>query len=218
MKKLTWDDVTVEQFIEIQKLKSDQNSDEIEISEKAIAIMYDMSERQVEEMSISEFNQRVRDVAFVLDKQKIEGKPRRIIRANGNKYLIEYNPSKLKHRQYVEIMTWSGQSFTENMHLIMASLVCPIGRFGKKLKNKAEDHKKIAEDMLQAKIVDVYHSCVFFCRLYINLMKDIRVFLVTEMMKKGMTKTRAIALFDTSLSVMDGFITPKKSPIGKELV
>jgi hypothetical protein len=215
MKKLTWEDVTVQQFIDIQKLAREKNMDEMEMSEKAIAIMYDMTERQVEELPLHEFNSKSREIAFVLDKQKIEGKPRRVIQANGNKYAIEYDPSKLKHRQYVEIMTWSGASMHDNIYLIMASLVQPVNRIGRRLKNKAEEHPKIAEDMLQAKIVDVYHTCVFFCRLYINLMKDMRDSLVAQMVMQGATKEQAMVLYDTSLNAMAGFITPEKSQHSK---
>lgn len=176
--------------------------------ERAIAILYDLTERQVEELSVSEFNGYAKESAFVLT-PKIPGKPVRQIKVGKRRYSIIYDPTKLRHRQYVEIIHF-GDRPIENMHLIMASVVQPVTWYGKRLKNEAEDHPAIASDLLGARVIDVYHTCVFFCKLFANLISSIRVYLVTQMMMEGMRKEDAMMLVDSSRSAMDGFIPPNR--------
>lgn len=212
MKHLSWSDITVQQFLDLHRLTG-QKLDDMERVEKTIAILYDLTERQVEELSISEFNRLAKQCAFVLTSD-IPGKPVRTIKAGKKRYSITYDPTKLRHRQYVEIIHFSDKP-VENMHLIMASVVQPMTWYGKKVRNEAEDHPAIASDMLSARVVDVYHACVFFCKLYVNLISSIRVYLVTEMMKRGMSREHATTLVDSSQNAMAGFIQPGKWPLSK---
>jgi hypothetical protein len=206
---LKWENITVQQFQEVSKLTTDTSLDEMGKLERLICIMFDMSEREVEELPMQEFTAKAKAVAFLLNEQTIPGKAVRSIKVNGRRYAIEYNPVKLKHRQYVEIMHF-GDKPIDNMHHIMASLVQPV-RLGFKRKNKAEDHERISADMLNARVVDVFHTAVFFCKLYVNLMQAIKGYLKEEMMKsRKITQEEAELIITTSLRAMDGFTQPHR--------
>ena len=212
--KLSWDNITVQQFQDIYRLSLNTSLDEMDKLERVICILYNKTEKEVEELSMQEFKECAKECSFVLT-DKIPGKPVKYIKVGARKYGIQYAVHKLRHRQYVEILHFSEKPI-ENMHYIMASLVQPI-KFGIWKKNEAEMHETISLDMLNAKVVDVYHTCVFFCKLYVNLIKNIQGSLVVEMMSKGMTKTQAETVLNASATVMDGFIQHTNSQAAFEL-
>jgi hypothetical protein len=199
---MTWNEITVEQFMELHKL-SLQKIDDLEKTEKAVQIIYGKTERQIEEMPFGEFNALAKQAGKFLTEQ-IPGKAKRIIKAGKQKFEIIYDPTKLKHRQYVEVLHF-GTSPIENMNLIMASIVRPVKWFWSK-ENNVDDHEKVAEQLLKAKVCDLYHACVFFCNLYKNLMNATRDYLIPEMVKTGkITRKGAESLLMDSVNAMDGF-------------
>lgn len=208
MESLSWNDITVEQFQQVYKLSLSQDLDEITKTERVVCILYGLTERQVEELPMPRFRELATHCAFIMTGE-IPGKPQRQIKVGGNRYRIVYNPENLKQRQYVEVMHF-GDNPIENMHVIMASLVNPVTWYGKTLKNNAEDHKAIADDLLQARVIDVYHSCVFFCNLYVNLINSTKAYLVHQTMKEGKTMQESIQLWDFLQSVTAGCIPPEK--------
>jgi hypothetical protein len=208
MMKLSWSDITVQQFLDIHRLSLTQDLDEMEKVERIICILFDKTEQEVENLTMLEFRELASQCGFILTGQ-IPGKPVRQIKVGKKRYSITYDPTKLRHRQYVEILHF-GDKPVENMHLIMASIVQPVTWYRRKLRNEAEDHPAIASDMLNARVIDVYHACVFFCNLYVSLMENIKDSLVLEMMRKGATKDQAMALLNCSQTAMAGFIQPAK--------
>lgn len=208
VKALTWNDITVQQFLDVYKVSKDTGSDEMTKVEKTVAILYNMSEKQVEELSMMEFGRRCREINFVLV-GNIPEKPVKRIKVNGRRYAINYDPSKIKHRQYVELMHY-GANPVENMHLVMASVVQPVTWYGRKLKNSADDHEAVASDMLQAKVIDVHNANVFFCKLYASLMENLRDYLVMQMTQTGkITTNKANEIVTASVNAMAGFIQQK---------
>ena len=205
---MEWKDITVQQFLDLHRLGITADVDEITKAQRAICILYDKTERQVDEMLLTEFNALSRDAARFLTAE-IPGKPVRTIRVGKNSYGVIYDPKKLRHRQYVEIISF-GEKPIENMHYVMASLVEPI-RLGVRRRNEASDHEATANDLLNARVIDVYHSCVFFCNLYVNSIIRIKDYLVQETMKQNpkLQKTEVLQLLKLSTDVMAGFIPQK---------
>lgn len=207
MKTLSWGNITVQQFQDIHRLSLTPDIDEFDRVERAICILFDMTEQQVDDLPVKEFNALARQCAFALT-DNVPGKPVKSFRIGKKKYAITYDPTKLRHRQYVEILTF-GNKPIENMHYVMASLVQPV-RWGMRRRNEAKDHEALSADMLNARLVDLYHSCVFFCKLWLSLMQRIKGSLVIQMMEKGITKETALGLLNNSIAAMAGFIQPGK--------
>jgi hypothetical protein len=203
----SWADITVGQFIDLHSLSKQKDSDELDQAEQAVAIMYGLTGREVEELPMQTFNKLAAHCTKIMT-SKIEGSVKKVIQGGKNKYRVIYNPRKLVHRQFVEVHHFSNEMM-DNIHNIMASIVMPIGKFGIAKKNTAEAHTEIANDLLESSIVDVYHSCVFFCKLYLNSLVHIQGYLVHEMMKKGATKEQAVTLINNSIDAMAGSITQK---------
>lgn len=214
-RRLQWKDINVQQFLDIYRLSITPDLDEMTRLERAVCILFDRTEKQLDEMSMGEFTNLSSQVAFVLT-EPIPGKASRVIKANGRRYWVIYSPSKLRHRQYVEVLHF-GDKPVDNMHLILASIVNPVTWYGRKLKNQADQHEAIASDLLHARVQDVYHSAVFFCKLYVNLISNIRGFLEQEMLKQGKaeTKEEASQMITDLINAMVGFIPPKNFRILK---
>lgn len=206
---MTWDKITLSQFQDIYKLSKHTKIDELDKVSRIISIVYNLTEAQVDELPLTKFNELSRNCAFIL-KDEIPGKAVRSFRVSGRKYAINYKPSTLKHRQYVEILHFA-QNSMDNMHNIMASLVQPV-KWGFRKPNSADDHAKVADDMLNAPFVVVYHSCIFFCKLYKASIEHIQDYLIAEMMTGGMTMEKATQMLNYSINAMDGFITQKRWP------
>jgi len=201
---LSWQNITVQQYLDIYRLSLNTDLDDMAKLERVICILFDMTEQQVDNLSMLEFTELSKEVGFIMNGD-IPGKPVRNIKVGRKKYSITYDPSKLKHRQYVELIHF-GESPIENMHMIMASVVQPVAWYGKKLPNKADDHEMISSDMLQAPVIHVYHACVFFCKIYVSLITNIKDSLVVQMMNQGTSRKKAEELITASINVMAGFI------------
>jgi hypothetical protein len=218
MKRITWDNITVSQFIRLNQIGKEKEIDDATRAEETIKILFDLTDMQLDEMSIKEFNQYSKSCADVLTVNFDSNiKPKKIIKGKNKKYFIIYDPCKLTHRQFAEIQFFS-TDMINNIHMILASIVQPIGKFGRRLKNTAEQHESISEDLLDAKIIDVYGSCVFFCKLYRNSLNHIKDYLINRMMKMGAKKEQALLLLETSINSLDGSIIQKRSQNLKELV
>lgn len=191
--------------MDLYNLSQDTELDESDKCTRAVGIVYDMTDKQVEELPLSEYNSRVHEAGRFLLEKVPQIKPKRTIKAGNHKFTICYEPSKLRQRQFVEIMHF-GKNPIANMNLVLASLVKPV-KFGIATKNNAKDHDRISEQLLQAKVTDVFPACVFFCSLYKNLMISGRDFLVKEMLKAKMTEQEANELIMASINSMDGFST-----------
>jgi hypothetical protein len=202
-KEINWSTITVRQFQEINKISIDESLEEIEKVEKAICTLFDLTPEQVGELTVGEFNRLSRNANEILNGM-IPGKPVRTIKPAKQRYRIVYKVTEMKHGQYAEIMHFSKKPI-ENIHFIMASIVKPINWFGISVK-KNQNHKEVAEEMLNARIVDVYHACVFFCKLFTHLMESTKPFLVSEMMSRGLTKEQATDLLSASPNILAGSI------------
>ncbi len=204
---LSWQNITVQQFQDVYRLSENKTLDDMQRLEKIIAILFDKTEKEVEEMSINEFSELSKQCAFMLNAKTIPGKVVKYIKVNGRKYFIEHHPKKLmakmRHRQYVESIHFS-EKMIDNIHYLMASLVQPV-KFGFiKMRNTAKMHEAIADDMLQARFIDVYHTAVFFCKLYVGSIATIKDYLNAEMTKMNMS-TEKIIIQQALQTVMDGF-------------
>lgn len=193
---MNWQTITVQQFQDLYRI-STSDADEVDKSTQTIAVLYNLTETQVDDMDLLEYKRLCVEVKQFLDFEKIPGKAS----ARIGKYRIVYNPAKLKHRQYVEINHWMDERIL-NMHLIMASLVVPTKWRYIPQPNKAEHHERYANDILSLPVAKVYHACVFFCNLYNALIKTTADYLESQPKATESEKIAAQLLRNAT----DGFI------------
>lgn len=211
--KPSWESLTVGQYQELYRLSLSANLDEYSKLEKAICILYNLSESQVEELSMLKFKEYAKQCAFLFSKETVPGKAQKYLRTGKTKYKVNYKVTDMTYGQYVSVQHFADKPI-ENMHYILACIVSPM-KFGFTLKNKTEHHLKYSEELRNARMIDVYHSCVFFCKVYSSSIKAIRGYLENQMMEKGATKEEAATLLNLSIDAMDGFIQQKSLPLSK---
>jgi hypothetical protein len=145
-------------------------------------------------------------------KDKIEGQPAKFVEINGTRYRFIYDVFEIKAARYIESKVFS-IDLIGNLHKIAASMVVPQRKnwWGKWVDQEydAANHSLYANDMLEAKFVNVYNSIVFFYQVYRNWIEVSKDYLAKEMMQKGLTKEVADQAVVILLEILDGSIAPK---------
>lgn len=194
---MNWDTITLYQFQQIAKIKAGAEDTVADVNSKVLAILMEVSERVVDSMPLPVFIAKCKELSFLED-QVPTAKPKQIIKINGRRYRFVYDVQKIHFARYIESKEFS-KDFIGNMHKAAASMVEPMHRWLPiKLKYDADKHNQYAEDMQQAKFVDVYNAVTFFFALYKNWISNSLPFLPIT------TPTQRESL--TSLSrILDGF-------------
>lgn len=215
---MRWNDITVWQYQNIVKALSDKSLDDIDKSFKLIALVYNMTDNQVDSLLQEDYKAKIKDLEFL--NQLPEGKPVKIIKVNGKRYRPIYNITKMPFGRYVETKAFVGDIYA-NLHKLGATMVMPQKRnwYGRWVDDKydAGMHEDYAEDILAANFTDVYFSLVFFYQVYRNWIEVTKDYLVTKMMMTGQTMEQSSQVVANLCSILDGIIQPNLLPTTKIL-
>jgi hypothetical protein len=215
---MRWSDITVWQYQNIVKALSDKSLDDIDKSFKLIALVYNMTDNQVDSLLQEDYKAKLKDLEFL--NQLPEGKPVKIIKVNGKRYRPIYNITKMPFGRYVETKAFVGDIYA-NLHKLGATMVMPQKRtwYGRWVDDKydAGMHEDYAEDILAANFTDVYFSLVFFYQVYRNWIEVTKDYLVTKMMMTGQTMEQSSQVVTNLCSILDGIIQPNLLPTTKIL-
>lgn len=201
-----WKDITLfqyQQFIEASKIEHP-----LDRIDRQIAILNNWTPNQVNDLSVEQYNEQVTRLKF-LD-EEITGKPVKYLKIGKKRYKCVYDVRKMPSARYLESKAFQ-TDLVGNLHKLAASMTIPMKKtlFGwKEDKYDSLNHSIYAEDMLEAKFVDIYHSIVFFYhvyRIWIEVSKDY----LREVLKvKGIEEAeKAVA---DLLNFMDGSMPPHK--------
>jgi hypothetical protein len=213
-----WDKINVWQYQQIYNVynSKDKYLTEIEVNSKLVSIVNDMTEAQVDSLTITQFNKLKKSILFLT--QPIAGKPVKYISINKTKrYKINYDVSKMPFARYIESKVFS-EDLYNNLHKLAATMVMPQKRIlgiWFKQKYDASKHEQYSEDMLTARFIDVYHSLVFFYQVYRNWIEVSQDYMVSKMMQTGMTQEKAKEVVQDLCTTLDGNIPPNLLPSTK---
>lgn len=200
---VSWSSITLGQYQGVYKImKSDM--EELDKQLNITALLLNKTPYEIENLSVSDFNKTAKELAFVFTEKIPVIQAKKIIKTAKNRYAINYDVSKYSVRQYVETKHFLTSDFIDNIHLILASNVEKVKYKVFKSKNSGEDHRKVAEDLLNAKFIDVYHSTLFFCQLLKASINGIADYL--EKMTSMRLKNERILVSTLLRKSMDGFI------------
>jgi hypothetical protein len=200
---MTIQDMTLGQFQEIYKVQKSDMDAEDKMTEM-VAIMTGKTGKEVEEMSIPDFNTIAGAVTAFLKAPIPEKKPQRQLAG----WQILYEPGKMTRGQYVTMMHFMGGDIVENAHLIMACLALDP----KTKKHPADRHAQIADAMQDVVFSDIYPACLFFCQLFAASMTGLESYLARQLMARGMSPTMARQQIRTLMEGLAGSIMPNGSP------
>ncbi len=213
-----WDKINVWQYQQIYNALNtkDKDSTDLDLEVKLVGIVNNMTEMQIDSLSLTEYKELNKTIAFL--NEPIKGTPKKHIRISYNKrYKINYDVSKMPFARYIESKVFS-EDLYGNLHKLAATMVIPQKRilgiwFNEKY--DASKHQEYSNDMLDAKFVDVYHSLLFFYQVYRNWIEVSQGYLANKMMEAGMQQAQAIEVVQSLCTILDGNIPPNLLPSTK---
>jgi hypothetical protein len=197
-----------------QVLNNRPESDtDLDLAVKCLSIITNKTELEIDFYSIEQLNKELKKTEFLHHAPN----PKAVdhIEINGRRYKCIYDIRRLPFARYFETKYFSND-VSKNLHNIAGCMVMPMKKnwLGRWVVDKydASKHEEYAQDMLEAKFVNVYGAVVFFYLVFKGWIKTSKGYLVTEMMKsKKMTTWEAEALVKVLCEAMDGFISPNLS-------
>jgi hypothetical protein len=188
----------------------------LDVESKLVGILHNLTDTQVDSLSVAEFNKLKVTLNFLDD--KIEGKPVKYTEVNGKRYKFIYDVQQIKAARYIEAKVFS-TDLVGNLHKLSASMVIPQRKtwYGRWVDDKydASKHSQYAEDLQGANFMHVYQSVVFFYQVYRNWIEVSKDYLVQEMMNQGMTMDLALKGVQILCDTLDGSIAPNLLPTTK---
>jgi hypothetical protein len=214
---MNWSNVTVFQWQQINELYANSKDlTDLDISVKVASILTNQTENQIDSLPVKELAPLLESIAFINDEIKPEAV--KVLNINGKRYKCVYDVRNIPASRYIESKHFSNDVMG-NLHRIMACMVIPQKRgwFGwKDDKYDAGKHSDYAQDMLEAPIVSVLGSVVFFYQVYKLWIKNSKGYMVQQMMEQGVEKMKAEEVHQVLCSIMDGFTKPNWLPTLKE--
>lgn len=210
---MTWKDVTVWQWIQLQNvlLKKEEYT-ELDIAVKSLAILTNQTENQIDSLKIKDLQKQLEEIKFITDTLP-EPKPVDFIKTPGRRYRCVYDVKNIPYARYLETKFF-GTDIGLNIHKICASMVMPMKLTWRGWKVASYDsakHEEYAEDLLEAPFEQVYGSIVFFCQVFSDSIKNLAGYFKTESMKAGMTEEEAEKMAQDLCDATDGFIKLRSS-------
>ena len=215
---MTWNELTVWQYQQIYPIvtKPEKDWTNLDVESKLVGIIYNLTDTQVDSLTIQQFNNLRATLDFLDD--KIEGKAVKYTQVNGKRYRFVYDVQQMKAARYIESKVFS-TDLINNLHKLAASMVMPQRKtwYGKWVDDKydASKHSEYAADLQASNFIHIYHSVVFFYQVYRNWIEVTKDYLVTEMMSKGLTKEQADQAVVILCETLDGNIAPNLLPTTK---
>jgi hypothetical protein len=215
---MTWNELTVWQYQQIYPIvtKPEKNWTNLDVESKLVGIIYNLTDTQVDSLTIQQYNNLKKTLNFLED--KIEGKAVKYTEANGRRYRFIYDVQQMKAARYIESKVFS-TDLINNLHKLAASMVVPQKKtwYGRWVDDKydAAKHSEYASDLQASNFVHIYHSVVFFYQVYRNWIEVSKGYLIQEMLNKGMTLETAQGVVQTLCEALDGNIAPNLLPTTK---
>ena len=215
---MTWNELTIWQYQQIYPIvtKPEKDWTNLDVESKLVGIIYNLTDTQVDSLSISQFNNLRGTLDFLDD--KIEGKAVKYTQVNGKRYRFIYDVQQMKAARYIESKVFS-TDLISNLHKLAASMVVPQKKtwYGRWVDDTydAAKHSQYAADLQASNFVHIYHSIVFFYQVYRNWIEVSKGYLIQEMMEKGLTTEVAQGVVQTLCETLDGNIAPNLLPTAK---
>ena len=214
---MNWSNVTVFQYQQINELYANSKDlTDLDISVKVASILTNQTENQIDSLPVKELAPLLESIAFINDEIKPEAV--KVLNINGKRYKCVYDVRNIPASRYIESKHFSSDVMG-NLHKIMACMVIPQRRgwFGwVNDKYDAGKHSDYSQDMLEAPIVSVLGSVVFFYQVYKIWIKNSRDYMVQQMMEQGVERMKAEEVHQVLCSIMDGYTKPNWLPTLKE--
>lgn len=208
--------LTVEQVQELYAIARTV-TDPTEQAIRNVMVIRGLTERQVDDMPVPEFNKYAREAVAILSYSGGTGHPHSFIKANGRLFQVNYKVHTISAGQNAEINEWLREGdVIGNLDKLLASISVEVKRYGwiKLPARKRREHAEIAADFKQADFFTVMDCIVFFCAIFEHSTKAI---LESPILQKEMTTEQINELQMVLSKFTGGFATLNGSQTTKIL-
>jgi hypothetical protein len=182
-----WDKLTVGQFISLYDIEVNVNLNIVEKQQKMLAIIEGKDESYYDRFKYRDLLQEYGDKLSFFDKMP-ETKPVDFLEVGKNRYKFVQELQEVTAGQYIDILAFSGEIMQLNK--IAACFFLPMK--GKRYQPYGViPHDIVADDLLNAKFIEVYGCMLFFCQLLNEL---IGTTIISSMKNQELAK-KAVALW-----------------------
>lgn len=178
-----WDKLTVGQFISLYDIEVNANLNIIEKQQKMLSIVEGKPESYYDNFKYRDLITAYGERLSFFDNIP-ETKPVDFLQVGGKRYKFVHELNEITAGQYIDILSFSGEIMQLNK--IAACFFLPME--GKRYQPYGKiPHDVVAEDLLDAKFLDVYGCMLFFCQLFNELIADTIIYSMTnqELAKKA---------------------------------
>lgn len=172
--------LSVRQFQELFEV-IEMGLPDYELSIIIVKTLTGKSDAEINDISVRKFNKICATAKKAIDSYVTnvdKKKPVKFLKVNGNTYQLHYDMRRMTAGKYVEAMTFS-QEPIKNLHKLLATMAIPMRWTWKGLRAKNADkqnHDDIANDMLDADFEVAYAACVFFCKVWAELIRNLSTY------------------------------------------
>lgn len=172
--------LTIRQFQELYQV-IEMDLPDYELSTIIVKTLTGKSDSEIDNMPVSKFNRICRDAKRSIDSyvnNVNNKKPKKFISVNGTIYQLHYDMRRMNAGKYVDAATFS-QEPVKNLHKLMATMVVPLEWTWKGLRAKPSSEQiftHIADEMLDADFETSYTACVFFCKVWEELIRNLATY------------------------------------------
>jgi len=160
-----WDKLSVGQFITLYDIEVNANLNIIEKQQKMLAVVEGKDESEYDGYKYRDLMHEYADKLSFFDNMP-EAKAVDFLQVGENRYKFCHEISEITAGQYIDILAFSGEIMQLNK--IAACFFLPME--GDKYKGYGVvPHDVVADDLLNAKFLDVYGCMLFFCQLFNEL-------------------------------------------------
>lgn len=193
-----WDTITVGQFIQMLDIEQNENLNMVEKQQKMLSVIEGVPEEVYDYIKYRELVQLYAEkIAFF--QTMPEAKPVDYIQLKNRRYKFSFELSEMTSGQYIDTNVLGSDLM--QLHKIAATFFLPM-EGDKYLEYGTIPHSVVAEELLEAKFIEVYGCWLFFYLLYKELIKDI----ITSSEMKEEVKATLLRLWN----VGDGYSVQNK--------
>jgi hypothetical protein len=176
-----WDKLTVGQFISLYDIEINANLNIIEKQQKMLSIVEGKPESYYDSFKYRDLITEYGEKLSFFDNIP-ETKPVDFLQVGGKRYKFVHELNEITAGQYIDILAFSGEIMQLNK--IAACFFLPMD--GKRYQPYGKvPHDIVAEDLLDAKFLDVYGCMLFFCQLFNELIADT---IISSVMNQDLAK------------------------------
>lgn len=193
--KMTWYDVKLYQFNELQNIIKIEDE-----TERVIAMAQLFWGDDVIDLPLKDFNDKVRELEFLNEELPTQVPPKKV-EINGNKYFVDCLLGNITTAQYID---FTNHSETGDMSKILSVFIVPEGH----KYNDGYDMLKVMDDIKSMPIPIVNNIAFFFERQFYVFMKIFQYYSIKRVKKLKMPKDLKKKTIEMVKHSMDLVLSP----------